>query len=221
VGVGIKLGLLQGLGIQGAMAVTPRGNVRVGFNYASYSLSGTQKGANYTGSLNLNSVQANYDWFPFHGSFHISPGVLINTGTPLSATATVPGGTALTLNHVDYYSDPTAILNGSGKVTFNQAAPIFLVGWGNLVPRRRSKHFTSFFEAGFAYQGAPKASAVFLGNDCDSTLTICQPALTDPSFQSSLAAQLKTANNDLSPYRFFPVISFGFGYAFSGSGGSQ
>lgn len=215
-GVGIKLGLLQGLGIQGAMAVIPSGNVRVGFSYLSYSLSGNRKGADYSGSLDLNSVQFNYDWFPFHGSFHVSPGVVVDTGKPLSATATVPGGKSLTLNDVDFYSDPAAILNGSGNVTFNQAAPILLVGWGNLVPRRRSKHFTSFFEVGVIYQGAPKASATFLGNTCDSSLTVCQPALTDPSFQSNLAAQLKTTNNDLSPYRFFPVISFGFGYAFPG-----
>jgi len=37
---------------------------------------------------------------------------------------------------------------------------------------------------------------------------------TDPKVQASVQSQQRKINNDLSPYKYYPVISLGFGYRF-------
>lgn len=80
-------------------------------------------------------MQATLDWFPFHGAFHLSPGLLVYNGNQVKATAAVPGNQTFTLGGANYASDPSDPVHGSGRLEFNKAAPMVLVGWGNLIPR--------------------------------------------------------------------------------------
>jgi hypothetical protein len=121
----------------------------------NYDRSFNQDGITYAGQLHFRSVEAHYDWFPFSGSFHLSPGVLVYNGNQLAANASVPGGKTFTLNHTTYASDPTDPINGTGKVDFAKAGPMLTVGWGNLLPRNR-RHFSFPFEVGVIYTGAPR-----------------------------------------------------------------
>lgn len=213
-GLGIRVGLL-GPGIQGAMSVSRRANVRVGYNYFSFSgIHVNNNGANYSGGIQLRSLEAHYDWFPFAGGFHLSPGVLAYDGNNVSANVLVKGGQTLTLNHVTYTSDPNDPLIGSGGGTVYKASPMFLMGWGNLVPRRRRKHISGGFEFGAVYQGPPKTRLAFTGSDCDSDGLNCQAAATDPGFQSNLSAEVAKYNKDASSFRFYPVLAGGIGYKF-------
>src|SRR5579864_624425 len=75
-GVAVKASLL-GAGIEAATPLTPRSNLRAGFNMFSYDRGFNKDGVAYDGQLRFRSVEAHYDWFPFHGSFHVSPGALV------------------------------------------------------------------------------------------------------------------------------------------------
>jgi hypothetical protein len=88
-----------------------------------------------------------------------------------------------------------------------------LIGFGNLVPRS-SKHFTSTFEIGAAYQGPPRIALNLAGSVCDSTGLFCRPISSDPTVQSNILAEQSKLEKKASPFRFYPVISFGFGYKF-------
>jgi hypothetical protein len=212
VGIGAKVSSF-GVGGEIAARVMHRANVRAGFGIFSYSDSFTKDGVPYSAQLDLKTVEGHFDIFPWAGKFHVSPGVIAYVGDPISARVLIPGGQRFTLGGVTYYSDPTAPVNGNGKVSFNRAAPMITVGWGNLVPRNHN-HFVFSFEAGVALQGAPKTTLALAGNVCDAGAVHCRSVASDPTVQSHIVSEERKFNNSLSFLQAYPVISAGFGYKF-------
>jgi hypothetical protein len=215
VGAAVSVGTL-GIGGQVATPLSQRTNLRAGGNFFSYGgATYSNDGIDYTGTLKLRSAAALLDWFPFGGSFRLSPGLQFYSGLNASATLAVPFGQTFTLNHVSYASSSIVPVTGTAALTTNAVAPVFTFGWGNLVPRSEHGHFSVPFELGFVYQGAPKVSVALAGKACDPSGLNCRDVTTDTGIQSNLAAQQKIVSDDIGQYfRFYPVISIGFGYKF-------
>jgi hypothetical protein len=213
-GVSAKVSILLGIGIDGAVEVTPKSNVRGGFNFFSYDLTETQSGFSVNGHLRLRSAEAIYDWYPFGKVFHLSPGALIYNGNKVTANLTTNSGTSFTLNGTNYTSGAGNPVTGLANVALNnyKVAPMFLLGFGNLIPRS-GRHFAVNFDIGAAFTGSPKVTMTMAGTACNDA-RVCVNAATDPAFQSNLQATLKKANNDVSFLKAFPVISIGFGYSY-------
>ena len=211
-GIAFKTSLL-GFGADVAVPMTRRSNLRVGFAAFNYGRGFDKDGVSYSGRLDLKSAQALYDIFPFGGGFHLSPGVMMYSGNQLSGSATVPGGQTVSFGGVDYVSDPTNPLNGTGKLQFSKAGPMFLIGFGNLA-RRTNSHFAMTFDIGAVYQGVPRTSLNFVGGACDVSGLGCRDITTDPTVQSNIQSEQTKINHSASPLRFYPVISLGFGYKF-------
>ncbi|WP_158792464.1 hypothetical protein [Granulicella sp. L60] len=132
------------------------------------------------------------------------------------ATALVPSGSTITLNGQDYVSSSTDPLHGSGSVDFRKVSPGFSLGFGNIIPRRRSR-FSVPVEAGFYYAGQPDLKVAFDGSACDPTepqAIGCESVDQDPGFQQNLKAFVSRNNHNLSYASFFPIFSIGFGYKF-------
>jgi len=212
VGIAIKGSLLGG-GVEAAARVTHRTNIRGGFNYFSYDRGFSKDGIPYGGQLRFSTVEAHYDVFPFAGKFRVSPGVLVYTQTPITATAAVPAGQSFSLGGSTYYSSSAQPVTGTGNLKFNQAAPTATFGWGNLVPRKRSKHFSVPAEFGAAFQGAPKATLNLAGSACLSPDTNCM-SVTDPQIQSGVVAEQTKVNNAMRFFKVYPILSVGLGYKF-------
>jgi len=212
IGMGVKVSPL-GIGIEAATPVTYRTNVRVGFNVFSYSRGFTNDGVNYDASLSFRSLETHFDWFPFAGGFHLSPGLMVYNGNQVKANATVNGGRSFTLGNTTYISDASTPISGTGKIGFNKVAPSLLAGWGNLLPRSE-KHFSVPFEFGAVFQGTPKATLNLVGDACDSTGGNCHNIGTDTNFQNNVIAQQNKLNNDMSFFKVYPVVSLGIGYKF-------
>jgi hypothetical protein len=212
VGVGVKASLLGG-GFEVAARVTHHTNVRAGMNFFSYSRTFNKDGVAYNGQLSFKTFEAHYDFFPFAGSFHLSPGMLAYIGDPITANAIVPGGQSFTLGGSAFISDPTAPVTGNGKIDFNRAAPMVTIGFGNLVPRKASKHFSVPFEIGAAFQGTPKATLNLAGNVCDSPGINCR-SVSDPIVQSAIQSEQHKINNSMTLFKAYPIISIGLGYKF-------
>jgi hypothetical protein len=213
VGVGVKASTL-GVGGEIAVRVTRRSNVRAGFNMISYNRGFNKDGIAYAGQLSFKTFEAHYDIFPFAKSFHVSPGVLVYAGNPITATASVPGNQMFSLGGMTYYSGPINPITGGGKIDFNRAAPTITIGAGNLVPRNRSKHFSVPFEVGVALQGSPKATLVLAGNACDSPGMNCVSAATNSGIQSNILSEQTKINSSMSFFKAYPIISVGVGYRF-------
>lgn len=210
---GVKGSLLGG-GVEAAMSVTHRTNVRAGFNILGYSRGFTKDDIAYDGHLSFKTVEAHYDVFPFAGSFRVSPGVLIYAGTPITATASVAGSQTFTLGGTQYVSDPAAPVTGNGKITFNRAAPMATFGWGNLVSRKEGGHFSVPVEFGIAFQGSPQAALNLAGNVCDTTGANCRSIASDSTVQANVQSEQSKLNNSMRFFKIYPIISVGFGYKF-------
>lgn len=211
-GIGVKVSTL-GAGAEAAVRVTHHTNVRAGFNVIEYSRGFNKDGVAYDGQLNFKTFEAHYDVFPFAGSFHISPGVLVYAADPITGTAAVPPGKSFSLGGVSYISDPANPVTGNGKITFNRASPSVTVGFGNLVSRKEGHHFSVPFEAGVAFQGAPKATLTLAGSACDPTGVFCR-SVSDPTIRSNVVAEQNKVNNSMSFFKVYPIISVGIGYKF-------
>ncbi len=211
-GIAVKASSL-GVGAEAATPLTFRSNLRAGFNLFSYDRGFNKDGITYAGQLRFHSIEAHYDWFPFGGSFHVSPGVLVYNGNQIAANASVPGGKTFTLNNTPYASDPTDPITGTGKVDFAKAGPMFTVGWGNLLPRNH-RRFSVPFELGVIYTGAPRTALNLGGSACDANGLNCLPVNSFPAFQANVQAERNKLDKDMSAFKVYPIISIGFGFNF-------
>jgi hypothetical protein len=212
VGVGATFSSL-GIGFQAATPLSRSMDVRAGMNLLGYSTTFSNSGINYDASLQLRSVDALLDWYPFRGSFHVSPGVMLYNGMQLKANTSVPALDSFSLNNEYYMSAPGNPVGGNASLKFNPAAPMVLAGWGSLVPH--NKHFSVPFETGVVFSGAPHTSLNLTGNVCNPDGTNCRAISSDPTVQSNILAQQTIFNNDISALKVYPVISIGVAYKFS------
>jgi hypothetical protein len=211
VGIGVKVSTL-GVGVEVATPLAGRFNVRGGFNMFRYNRAITNDGIPYNGQLQFQSGEAHLDWFPF-GGFHISPGLLFYNGNQVTATAAVPGGQTFSVGGTSYQSDLVTPVTGTGKLNFVRVSPSIMMGIGNLIPRN-GRHYSFLFEVGAVYQGSARVALNLAGNVCDTTGLNCRPISGDATVQANIQAQQVKIQNDVNPYRFFPVISLGVGFNF-------
>ncbi len=214
VGVDVKIGA-GGIGFDVATPLARKFNLRGTGYFFKYNASITQDYVTYSGDIQLASGGGSLDWYPWGGKFRLSAGFLAYNGNSLTGTATLNPNQSFTLNGNTYYSSATDPLHATATLQLgSKAAPSFGFGWGNIVPRKAGKHFSVPVEIGFAYVGYPKVDLAFVGTVCSAVGTACQTVDSNPTFQSDLAAQKAKFQNDLSAFRFYPIISIGFGYKF-------
>lgn len=210
--VGVQVSTL-GIGGQFAYLLTHRLNIRAGANFMSFSHSITNDQITYGANLRFRSAEAHLDWF-FLGPLHLSPGALLYDGNSISATVAVPTGNTFTLNGTQYESG-TPSLGGSATMSLNKVAPSILFGVGNMIPRN-GHHFGGQFEIGGIYEGSPNVALNFTGNVCappNSSGVTCQ-SVSASSVQANILAEQSKLNHDAALFKFYPVISGGFSFAF-------
>lgn len=211
VGVGVQLSTL-GVGIEADTPLIRKFNLRGGFNMFRYSRPITNDGIQYQGSLRFQSAEAHLDYY-FLGPLHVSPGILLYNGNQVTATAVVPGGQSFSLGGTSYQSSAADPVNGSGLVDFVRVSPTIMLGVGTLVPRN-GRHFGYMAEIGAAYMGPANVVLNMTGSVCDPTGVNCRTIASDPTVQANIQSQQNKIQNDIYPYRFYPILSVGFGYRF-------
>ena len=209
----------MGINLQAAVNVNQRMNVRGVGNVFNYSVNNIKtNGMNLNGQLNFASAGASLDFYPFpeHG-FRLSPGMLLLNQNAVSASLAVNGGTSFDLNGVTYYASSTNPITGNGKLGLNSRNPAFTMttGWGNMISRRGGR--LSFpFEVGAAFVGAPTVNVALTGGQaCDQFGQNCVNVATDPTVQANLQAQIQKYKTDISPFQYYPIVSFGVAYNFN------
>lgn len=211
-GVAVKVSTL-GFGADVAVPVASRANVRAGFNAFSLSHDFDNDGIDLAANLHLRSVTASIDWFAFGGGFHLSPGLMLYNGNRLSALATVPGGESFDLGDEELFSNAANPVTGTATIDFKRVAPMFTLGWGNIVPRGE-RRWSIPFELGIVYSRAPRAVLALAGSACTRNGVNCRNIATDPTLQADLAKEQVNLNDDISALKIIPVLSLGFSYKF-------
>jgi hypothetical protein len=211
-GIAVKVSTL-GFGFDTAFPVLDRANVRVGFNAFTFNHDFDDDGITLGASLKMRSLSAYFDWFPFGGGFHVSPGVMIYNGNQVTALATVPAGHTFDLGDETYFSSAADPVNGTAKIAFEKVAPSLLIGWGNIIPHG-NRRWGIPFEFGVVYSRAPTATLAYGGSACNQSGTNCRNISTDPTLIANVAKEQTKMNSDLSPLKIIPVFSLGFSYKF-------
>lgn len=187
-------------------------NLRLGFGTFHFTTDLSRDGTGYQGSLRLRSLQIVTDWFPFAGSFHISPGILLHNNNRVTAISAPPVGQVQTAGDIAYISDPQNPIVGRAQSQVSNVSPMLLVGFGNLVPKGR--HFAYSVDFGAVYQGHPKSSFELKGGACDPTGAFCSNLANSIDTQAEIASAQRDLNKGVAFMRFYPVVSVEFGYRF-------
>ncbi len=219
-GIAVKVGV-SGIGFDVATPLAQKFNLRAGASFFSYSPSGTTSdNITYNGTLNLRSVNASIDWFPFGGSFRLSPGVTMYNGNHFSGNATVAAGQQFDLGDQSYTSGylGTNPVQGALNLNFgNKVAPSITTGFGNIVPRGLGKHFSVPFEIGVQFEGKPAFQLALTGIACQvgqPQPVGCAPVATDPTTQANIVQEQNDLNGNVSGLQAYPILSIGLGYKF-------
>lgn len=208
------------LGFGGRIATSLTGslNLRVGGNYFSFTTKRTASNIPFTANVLLQSEQATFDWYPFRGRFHVSPGVLFGNSNRAYGSAMVPAGNSFTLNGVTYYSGVANPVQALGYVEFERVSPTLTLGLGNWIRhsevRGEQGHWTFPFEGGVAFNGDPKTALNYSGTVCSANQTYCRDITTDATVQANIQAERRKLQNDANWLRFYPLISGGIVYRF-------
>jgi hypothetical protein len=209
----------MGINLQAAVNANRYINLRGVGNVFNYTIDNIDtNGMTLNGKLNLASAGVSVDFYPWpnHG-FRISPGTLFYNQNTAHADITVDPGTSFSLNDYDYYASKTNPVKGYANLGLNTNNPAFTIttGWGNMISRRGG-HWSFPFEIGAAFMGSPKLDfALNSGQVCDSNGLNCVDVATNADVQSNLQAQIAKYKNDLDPFRYYPILSFGVSYNFN------
>ena len=192
--VGVRAGTL-GLGVEVSYPISQRFGLRVNADSYKYSRTLNSDGIDYDAKATLKTASLLADWYPFANNFRISAGPMYN-GNKLVATSKPNANGQIIVNGVGYQASV------EGDVDFKKYVPYAGIGYGRPI----GSGLSLTFDLGVVFQGSP--TATLTGTCTDPTPGLCA------TFQSNLAAQQQTANDNLKDFRYYPVVSLGLAYTF-------
>jgi hypothetical protein len=210
IAIGTRLGTL-GYGAQIATPLTSRLNLRGSANFFNFGYGIGVDGANYDSELHLKSGMVSVDYYPFHSSFHISPGFMIFKSTA-GATMNVPGGNTFSLGDATYTSDPSDPVHGTGAMKFGRTfMPALTIGFGNMIPRHEHSHWSVPVDFGLAYTGQNSMNINLAGSACQQGFCM---STSDPNIQQNVAQEQNDINESMKRFKIYPILTSGVAYRF-------
>jgi hypothetical protein len=192
----LKLGT-TGLGVEVIQSFREHVNGRLGLNFYSgdYDATGGDE-VEYDIDLNLRSGLLLVDWHPYEGEFRVSYGLFYN-----SNSVEVRGTPTESVKIGDRRYSPAEV--GILKYTFDfrNIAPYLGIGVGNAF--RTDRTFGFNFDFGLLFQGSPKVE-----------LSTEDSLVAEDLIRSDLEKEEEELEDDISAFKVYPVISFGFTYRF-------
>ncbi len=186
------------LGLGGDLAVNllPGLNFRAGVGVLSFDYDSSIEEIDYKFNVDLRTYPLTLDWYPFHGAFHLSGGIVVND-TDLDFRG--KSSAQVEINGQTYNAAEAGTLFGT--VDFKRVAPYAGIGWGN--PFGQDNRWGLMLDLGVAFTGTPEV-----------TLRSNGALAGDPTFQANLAEEQNDIQNKIEDYRFYPVLSLSLYYRF-------
>ncbi len=207
IGLGAKAGTL-GAGLDLSVGVTPKLNLRGGFNRFDFNYTGSinnetssqgasvSSSADYSTTFEFNSIAMLLDYHPFASGFRLTAGAMLNNnelrGTAVAGDQTIEIG--------NYTSTQGADLQADVSITFPKTAPYLGIGYDS---SRYSKSGFSFaYDVGVMFQGEPTATVALSGDDASQVP------------QADIDREVADINNTLADFTVYPVMNLGLSYTF-------
>ncbi|WP_018954627.1 membrane protein [Thioalkalivibrio sulfidiphilus] len=186
--LGAKVGT-TGLGLEGTLGMTETINLRGGVYGLKYGYDFEEEGIDYQGDLQLRSAALMVDWHPGGRGFRVTAGAFAN-GNELKGRA--EGNLEIGEREYDVRLDAT--------IDWNDFAPYLGIGYGNAV---RGGRVSFALDAGVMFTGSPDVRLSATG---DGTL--------QDTFEDDLRREEQSLKDELSDFKFYPVINLGVSYRF-------
>ena len=201
--VGVRAGTL-GAGAELSYAVSQSFALRLAADtYTPRERTVTQEDVDYDVKAKLRTGSLLADWFPFANNFRISLGAILNRNK-VTATGKANANGQFVIDGQPFNASDIGTL--TADVTFKKTAPYFGIGYGRPI----NSGLSFIFDFGVMFQGAPKST---LTSTCNPN-TASGGAATCNQIQSALAAEQATLDDDLSKFKYYPILSFGLAYTF-------
>ena len=190
-----------GLGVQVSTPIIPGSlDLALGINRYSYNRNGsyTSGGSDipYHGNARLQTIPVLLNYYPFHGVFRVTGGVMFDQN---QFTLNASGGNGTyTINNDTYTTQQVGTF--TGKVAWKRVAPYLGIGWGSKAARATG--FSMGFDLGVLFTGSPQVTFSASGSSTNAQLA------------SDVAAAQASANQKASSYKLWPVIGVRIGYDF-------
>lgn len=196
VALGLKGSSLGG-GVDLTIGVTRSLNVRLNGNILQLNRSTKVSNIDYDWKVDLKSALALLDFHPGGGGFRVSVGGGWNGNKVVGSS---PKSGVVVVNGVSYDVSLVGHINGEARP--NSFGAYGGVGYGNAVAKGSPVKF--IFDLGVLYQGEPKV-----------TLTPVAGSLGfPPGYLENVAKEQQSAQDEVSKYKFYPVLSMGVSYRF-------
>ena len=112
----------------------------------------------------------------------------------------------VTVNGTVYQASDVGDL--SGEVKFKSTVPYLGIGWGNVAGKNGNFHFVA--DIGVELQGSPD---VKLHGSCTAAFAASNPSEC-AQLNSDVAQEEKDLNDQVSDYKWWPVLNIGVAYRF-------
>jgi hypothetical protein len=187
--VGAKAGT-KGLGLEGTLQLTRAVNLRGGYYSYDFGADLDETDVEYDGDLRLRNAALFADWHPFEGRFRLSTGG-IHTRNEFRGSA----------NGLVRFADTRIPAQLDARAGWSGVKPYVGIGFGNAV---LPATWSFSFDLGVMFTGSPAVRVE--GNAAD-------PALV-AAFQDEIDREEAALREELSSYKYFPVVSIGLAYSF-------
>lgn len=189
-----KAGLL-GLGLEYSHSIGDRWAVRLGWNGSQLGFDAEESGIDYDFDFVWDSVTVGADFHPTGGPLRLFAGLLRNDNR-LEAQGLVAD--AITIGGTTYDADDVGTL--TGRVTFDDSAMFFGVGWDW---SRRTRRVGVSFDLGVLNQGKPAVSLMASG-----------PIASLPEFAADIAAEEAELTDAIDGLELLPFATLGIVFRF-------
>ena len=200
-----------GIGTDLSYPFAPRFALRAGASFLSANGSFQYQNIQIHGQLELQNAFGGVDFYPFHNSFRITPGLSFANKTDVNATLYIPGNQTFSFGDGGTsVSDPGNPVHGTAKFAFGHSvSPRLTAGWANAIPHRNVR--ISFpVELGFEYIAPPTAQLNITGGACTEYRT--SDIECGPVEQLNVSQEQTELTSDIRPLRVFPILSVGVTY---------
>ncbi len=178
-----------GVGGELAFSLSPVVSVRARASFQPWEPQGVVDDVDVTATLSPRTYAALVDLYPFAGSFHLTGG-LVQFSAPISIVGQPIN--AVEINGQMY--DPAEVGSVQAIVRTKERAPYAGIGWG-----KAAGSFGLMLDLGVVFQGEPQLEVITDG-----------PFSSDAVFQQNLDAEVSRVENDISDFKYYPVLSIGF-----------
>lgn len=187
----------NGLGAEVTYGLSHIVRVRTGIYGFKAGFDAETRDLDYDIDLRLLSAGGYLDIHPLKGRFRITAGLIYNANR-----ADATGVVRQELLFGDNTFTPAQVGTLDGSVDFNTLSPYVGIGWGS--PLTSDGNWAFEADIGVMYQGRPEVSLTAVDGEL----------VGDPILTQALLEEEMDLADDLSFFRFYPIVSLGVAYTF-------